>query len=55
MMETKDEQQKLKNPDPLLNQKAGVPFHQISQFRCLSSKCAETAVKPVIWSQQSFQ
>jgi type I restriction enzyme M protein len=23
---------KLKNPDPLLNQKAGVPFHNISQF-----------------------
>jgi type I restriction enzyme M protein len=32
MMETKDENKKLKNPDPLLNQKAGVPFHNISQF-----------------------
>jgi type I restriction enzyme M protein len=32
MMETKDDKKKLKNPDPLLNQKAGVPFHNISQF-----------------------
>jgi type I restriction enzyme M protein len=31
-METKDEKKKLKNLDPLLNQKAGVPFHNISQF-----------------------
>jgi type I restriction enzyme M protein len=32
MMEIKDEKKRLKNPDPLLNQKAGVPFHNISQF-----------------------
>ncbi|MCU0570891.1 MAG: type I restriction-modification system subunit M [Oculatellaceae cyanobacterium Prado106] len=32
MMEAADDQKKLKNPDPLLNQKAGVPFHNISQF-----------------------
>jgi type I restriction enzyme M protein len=32
MMEMKDEKKRLKNPDPLLNQKAGVPFHNISQF-----------------------
>lgn len=32
MMDLKDEKKKLKNPDPLLNQKAGVPFHNISQF-----------------------
>jgi type I restriction-modification system DNA methylase subunit len=32
MMETKDESKKLKNPDLLLNQKAGVSFHNISQF-----------------------
>lgn len=32
MMETKDDKKKLRNPDPLLNQKAGVPFHNISQF-----------------------
>ncbi len=32
MMETKDEKKQLKNPDPLLNQKARVPFHNISQF-----------------------
>jgi type I restriction enzyme M protein len=32
MMETKDEKKTLKNPDLLLNQKAGVPFHNISQF-----------------------
>jgi type I restriction enzyme M protein len=32
MMEVEDDKKKLKNPDPLLNQKAGVPFHNISQF-----------------------
>jgi type I restriction enzyme M protein len=32
MMEAADDPKKLKNPDPLLNQKAGVPFHNISQF-----------------------
>ncbi len=32
MMEVKDLKKRLKNPDPLLNQKAGVPFHNISQF-----------------------
>lgn len=38
MMETKDEKKKLKNPDPLLNQKTGVPFHIISQFTFLKLK-----------------
>ena len=32
MMEADDPKKKLKNPEPLLNQKAGVPFHNISQF-----------------------
>jgi type I restriction enzyme M protein len=32
MMEAEDPKKKLKNPEPLLNQKAGVPFHNISQF-----------------------
>ncbi|MDZ8110411.1 MAG: class I SAM-dependent DNA methyltransferase [Nostoc sp. DedQUE12a] len=30
--ETKVKSMNLKNPEPLLNQKAGVPFHNISQF-----------------------
>lgn len=30
--ESKVKSMKLKNPEPLLNQKAGVPFHNISQF-----------------------
>lgn len=32
LMEEKDEKKRLKNPEPLLNQKAGVSFHNISQF-----------------------